>query len=328
MARAHDLDTRLLTRAEVSNIIGHGQQPYADWIGAIHTPSDGRAEPWQAVPAVASLAASEGVQIKEDCAVRLLQTQAGNVTGVITEHGTVRCAQVLVAAGAWSSLFLRRHGVSIPQLAVRQTVVRTAELPEVLRGNGSDEKVAFRRREDAGYTLALGDFNEHFVGPDSFRHLTTYLPLLRSSIRTTPVRRLSPRGYPDSWSIPRQWAADEPSPFERNRVLNPPPNLHTVARIGERFAARFPALGNPTIVDAWAGMIDTMPDIVPVVDQIQAIPGLWVTTGMSGHGMGIGPGMAAVLTRLLTGGQPGYDLNRFRLSRFSDGSKLVPGPHI
>jgi glycine/D-amino acid oxidase-like deaminating enzyme len=37
-------------------------------------------------------------------------------------------------------------------------------------------------------------------------------------------------------------------------------------------------------------MIDTLPDVVPVVDRAP-IPGLTIATGMSGHGFGIGPGM-------------------------------------
>ena len=49
-----------------------------------------------------------------------------------------------------------------------------------------------------------------------------------------------------------------------------------------------------------------------------------LATGMSGHGFGIGPGFGRVLADLVTGGRVGHDLTRFRFSRFSDGSKLVP----
>ncbi len=75
-------------------------------------------------------------------------------------------------------------------------------------------------------------------------------------------------------------------------------------------------------------MIDTMPDVVPVVDRVAALPGLTIGTGMSGHGFGIGPGMGKVLAALVTGNDPGHDLSRFRLSRFSDGSKMRLGPSV
>ena len=75
-------------------------------------------------------------------------------------------------------------------------------------------------------------------------------------------------------------------------------------------------------------MIDTMPDIVPVVDRVAKIPGLTVGTGMSGHGFGIGPAMGRVLASLALGENVRYNLHRFRLSRFTDGSKMRPGPNV
>ncbi|MGB7299712.1 MAG: FAD-binding oxidoreductase [Burkholderiaceae bacterium] len=328
VARQHNLDTRLLNKQQLNQLIDQPGQGAHQWLGAIHTPSDARAEPWQAVPAVADLAQAEGVRIVEDCAARALDSANGNVQAVLTERGRIRCSQVVIAAGAWSALFLRQHNIFIPQLTVRQSVAQTAPLPAVLQGNGVDESVAFRRRNDGGYTLAVGDSNEHFIGPDSFRHFKVFLPMIRENIRKTPLRLPVPAGYPDAWGTVRSWAADEESPFERMRVLNPSPNMKTVERMRQRFAARFPGLGVPTIRHAWAGMIDTMPDIVPIVDRVPGLANVILATGMSGHGMGIGPGFGQVIARMLQAQDPGHDLSRFRFGRFSDGTKAVPGPHV
>ena len=70
-------------------------------------------------------------------------------------------------------------------------------------------------------------------------------------------------------------------------------------------------------------MIDTLPDVLPVVDHAP-IPGLILATGMSGHGFGIGPGIGRVVADMVTGGRIGHDLQRFRFARFSDGSKIEP----
>lgn len=75
-------------------------------------------------------------------------------------------------------------------------------------------------------------------------------------------------------------------------------------------------------------MIDTMPDVVPVIDRAAALPGLVIATGMSGHGFGIGPGIGRVVADLVADRPVGHDLHRFRLSRFSDGSKIAPGPAL
>ena len=45
-------------------------------------------------------------------------------------------------------------------------------------------------------------------------------------------------------------------------------------------------------------------------------------------GFGIGPGIGRVVSDLIQGNAPGHNLNRFRLSRFTDGSRIRPGPAI
>ena len=37
---------------------------------------------------------------------------------------------------------------------------------------------------------------------------------------------------------------------------------------------------------------------------------------------------AGSMARLVQGKPPGYDLTRFRFSRFSDGSPIIPGPAV
>ncbi len=324
IAAAHGLDTRLLSGAEIASI-----QPTATrrWPGALWTPSDMRAEPWIAVPALARLAARQGVTIREQCAARGLDIETGRVAGVVTEAGRVRAPAVVLAGGAWSSLFLRRHGVSIPQLSVRSTVVR-AEAAAPFPGQAVDDALAWRPRADGGLTLALGSAHDFFIGPEAFRQFLTWLPLARSTFANTRFRLASPAGWPDAWTQRRQWNDDGPSPFETMRVLDPAPNPAFVERIARLFAERFPAAGTPAITHAWAGLIDSMPDVVPVVDAVETLPGLVVATGMSGHGFGIGPAFGRIVADLVAGRSPGHDLTRFRLSRFSDGSRLELGPAL
>ncbi|MEM6372574.1 MAG: FAD-binding oxidoreductase [Pseudomonadota bacterium] len=324
-AQAHGLDSRLLSRTEAADLIPGMARDYE---GALYTASDMRAEPWVAVPALAGIAARAGAVMVENCAVRALDLAAGRVAGVLTEHGTIRTTQVVLAGGAWSALFLRNHGVAMPQLSVRATVAATETLPMVYPGGAADDHIAFRPRADGGFSLAAGGFHELFVGPDAFRALPKYMAQLRAEPFGTRFLPAAPAGFPDAWGTPRRWDADAESPFERMRILNPAPNRSKVAALTRDFAALFPDIGPVRIKAAWAGMIDTMPDVVPVVDRVKALPGLVVGTGMSGHGFGIGPGMGKVLAALVTGGEVGHDLSRFRLGRFSDGTAMRIGPSV
>ncbi len=330
IAREHQLDTRMISAGELGSLIdqGNGAKTAHKWTGAAYTESDARAEPWQAIPAIAELAQHEGVRIIENCAVRNLEVTNRSVSGVHTESGYVSCDQALLCAGAWSSLFARNQGINIPQLSVRSTACKTAPMPEVFSGCAIDENLAFRRREDGGYNLAGGGNHDLYIGPDSFRHFFKYLPVAFKHLPDTTFKVSAPPGFPDSWSMKRKWQSDEVSPFEGTRVLNPPPNLKRVEIIRQNFAKRFPDLGKPTIQHAWAGLIDAMPDIVPIVDCVASVSGLMMATGMSGHGFGIGPGFGKIIAEIANGRQSAHDISRFRFSRFSDGSKLHPGPAI
>jgi len=63
-------------------------------------------------------------------------------------------------------------------------------------------------------------------------------------------------------------------------------------------------------------------------DRAEQVEGLWISTGFSGHGFGIGPGAGRIMADLIQNKTVDHDLSRFRLARFSDGSKLELGPAI
>ena len=324
-ARGHGLKVQMQSQAQVYS---RYDTAAVQWLGGLFTESDGCAEPWVAVPLLAAGAVRRGAVMVEDCAVRCLDREGGRIVGVVTELGRIGCDQVVVAGGAWSSLFLRAEGVNIPQLSVLASVAQTTPMAAAFAGQLADDRIGIRRRADGGYTIAAGGRHDYFIGPDAFRNMGPYLPVMARDFRSTKFHMRAPQGFPDGWGTARKWSGDEVSPFERMRILNPAPNMRLLAGAQDAFAAAFPGLGRPEIKTAWGGMIDMIPDIVPVIDRVAALPGLVIATGMCGHGFGIGPGVGRVVADLVTGAQPGHDLSRFRLSRFSDGSKLVPGPTL
>lgn len=323
LAKQYDLVSMLLTPQDVRERVKGFK---GDWKGAVCTPSDGRAEPFVAVPALVTASRARGALIKEDCAVRALSFSAGRLSGVITEHGEVRCHAVVCAAGAWSSMFVEHAGATFPQLTVKSSVVRTAKVPDIYPGNASCDDFALRRRQDGGYTLAPSGLHEHFINRDSFRFFSSFLPNLIESWSDTKLRVGGE--VPGGAMATRVWKDDEFSPFERHRVLNPVPAKSTLKTLRERLRKRLPHMADVEFVESWAGMIDTTPDVVPVMDEIPSMPGLYLASGFSGHGFGIGPAAGRVMADMVQGNACGHELERFRFSRFSDGSKLIRGPSL
>ena len=318
-AKDFELDTRVIDASELSSIV-QGASP--KWHGAMYTPSDGRAEPHKTAPAIARAATRAGARILTSCAVRGIESQAGRVSAVVTEHGSIRTSVVLCAAGAWTSMFCRSMGISVPQLKVRGTVARTAPAEKLLDGNLFDERLGIRRREDGGYTVAHGSILDHGITPSTFRYAIKFLPALMKEIKVLRIR--IGKDFIDEWSMPRTWSLDKPSPFEENRVLNPEPSQRVLRAIRRNLYEVFPQLNGLEIVESWAGMVETTPDVVPIMGEVGDVAGFHIATGLSGHGFGIGPGAGKALAAMLTNADNPIDLKPFRLSRFFDGTPIRP----
>ena len=312
-ARPFQLDSRILLPDEVdAQIGGEGQH----WKGALFTPSDGRAEPAKAVPAIARAVERLGGMVLTECAVRTVERKAGRVGGVVTEKGEIECQAVVCAAGAWSSLFSGNVGYGFPQLKVRSSVFRTKPLPLVSQANVSSPGASFRRRQDGGYTIGRSGSGFFDITPDAFRYFGTYMPALK----TQPMRIRFNSVFFKELMWPTRWKADEKTPFERIRVNDPAPDMGTIREILMEARRLFPQLGGIEIAEAWSGLIDVTPDLVPVWSGVDGLEGYFIATGFSGHGFGMGAGTGLIMAELVTNGTLPVDLVPFRLSRFDDGS--------
>jgi glycine/D-amino acid oxidase-like deaminating enzyme len=319
VAGEYGIGSRLIDRDELGNYARNSQ---IEWAGAVYTESDGRAEPHKATPAFARAAERAGASVLTSCAVRGIETSGGRVSAVVAEHGVIKTSVVLCAAGAWSSLFCRSLGIAVPQLKVRGTVARTAPGDDVLDGNLFDESLGIRRREDGGYNVAHGAILQHPITPSTFRWGIKYIPALLQELK---VLRLSfGKEFFEELNMPRRWSLDDVTPFEKTRVLSPDPSEKVLKGIRQNIDAMFPQLADTPIVESWAGMVETSPDVVPMIDAIDTIPGFHIATGFSGHGFGLGPGAGKAIAGMLTGEDTGIDIKPLRLSRFFDGTSIKP----
>ncbi|MBB5158615.1 NAD(P)/FAD-dependent oxidoreductase [Saccharopolyspora phatthalungensis] len=89
-----------------------------------------------------------------------------------------------------------------------------------------------------------------------------------------------------------------------------------VSGLAEALSNRFPVLENLEIVRGWAGLREMTPDDHAIVGPVDAVPGLWVAAGFSGHGFMQSPAVGEALAQWLLDGSPDLDLDPLRLERF------------
>ncbi len=316
---AYGVESRMVSSKEINKLLpGSNEQ----WAGGLYTPTDGRAEPTIAAPAIARAARQLGARIFTQTAVRGIEKTGGRISAVVTENGSVQCSTVILAGGAWSSTFCRNLDLRLPLLMTIGSVFRTAPLNDAPERSVSGAGFAIRKRLDGGYTVSHGSISSFDIVPDSFRFLKDFLPLAwmaRKILRPTWTNR-----FKTEWQQKNKWSLDEQSPFEHIRTLDPMPIQSTLNKSKQNLIHAFPAFQDIEVVESWGGLIDATPDAVPVISPVDNLPGFFLATGLSGHGFGIGPAAGQLAADVATASEPLVDPTPFRFSRFSDGSRIQP----
>ena len=314
-ARGEGVDTRMLNASETAQ---RGRATQQKWLGGVWSPSDGIADPSCAAPMIAKGVLKHGGHVIQNCAARGVELSAGAVCGVITERGTIRTRQVVMAGGVWARSFLNQLGINFPQASVRSSILSVKPgakgLPDALHTT----KASVTRRGDGGYTLAISGNGRIDPTPGILKSTVQFLPMF-----TRRWRQLAPGGL-QAWrygfDTNHKWRMDQTTPMEKTRILDPKPDNNTIKATLKNAQALLPELKKTDIQAKWAGYIDSTPDGVPIIDSDSGVPGLFVATGFSGHGFGIGPGAGHLVADIILGRTPITEVEQYKMSRFQTSS--------
>ena len=89
----------------------------------------------------------------------------------------------------------------------------------------------------------------------------------------------------------------------------------TVQRLHQAAAKVAPAIGEMRIHEVWAGLRPGTPDDLPILGTT-ALPGYFAATGHYRDGIMLAPITALVMSQLLRGRKPEFDLQAFSATRF------------
>ena len=285
-------------------------------MGALFTASDGQAEPLMATMAFARAALRAGAQIIEHCGAFAIEAGAGHATGVVTERGPIEAGVVICAAGAKSHLLLAPLGLILPQQTVRSTVSLTSPLPPISDPCFCGFGIGLRQRSDGSCIIAADSTSDIDLTLDSFRAVRFFLPEFWRNRSGFSLRLGRPflRDLSERLTVPRRQHA------AAGRDPSIPANTLRVQRTSDAVRALFPAAASLAVEKSWAGLIDVLPDALPVIDAPDPVKGLIVATGFSGHGFGLAPAVGRHVARLATGAVADSCLAPLRLGRFAAGT--------
>jgi glycine/D-amino acid oxidase-like deaminating enzyme len=312
LTRTISVQARMLSSHETQALLPALSKPAK---GALFTQTDGQAEPALATSAFARAAIRAGVRIFEHCGVFAIEGGSGSVTGVLTEHGRIGSPIVVCAAGAQSHRLLSPLGLDLPQQTVRSTVSLTTPLAQLSAPCFCGYGIGLRQRADGSCIIAGDSCSDIDITLDSIRAMRLFLPEFIRHRRGFSLRL--GRSFIDDLHERLAVPSSERAAAGR---LSIPANHDRAGQTAKAIQEIFPEAGSLRIVKSWAGLIDVMPDALPVLDTPDARAGLIVATGFSGHGFGLGPAVGRHVARLATGERPDPILAPLRLDRFARGS--------
>ena len=77
-----------------------------------------------------------------------------------------------------------------------------------------------------------------------------------------------------------------------------------------------PMLKDAKIVRTWGGWLDMCHDGVPVISEVEQVPGLILACGFTGHGFGTAPSVGLMLAQMALGEETVVDISALRYDRF------------
>lgn len=308
---------RMLSPNEVRNIVGDGP---VQWSGGLLGPTEASAEPKLAAPAMAEAAQRRGAIILQECAARGIETQAGKIEAVVTEHGRIKTQTVVLAGGVWSPLFARSLGIELPQFQAYANVLSIDPVPGPDKAVFSGNAVSCRRELDGGYSVCTVN-GAAPVTPDTLRYLPKLLPVLGNmGSQLDPIFSVST--FYRELRYPKFWSLDRKSPFEEIRIFQPELRDRRLEKLLANLKHTFPAFAQAKVREKWGGALVSTLDNMPVISSVDSLPGLFLGTGFY-YGVTMAPAAGEALADLVTGETPKIDLQPYRYERFIDGTKLI-----
>ncbi len=288
---------------------------------AMWSEHDGQCDPEKATMAFARRAARHGVTTLAGTVARAIVERDGSVRGVRTTRGFIEAPAVVVAGGVWTPHLVRTAGVEVPIMPVIHGQAETG--PAAVRFRPTIRAFGFgcRQRPDGRIVLSAG-INarvEHRLSLAATRDARLWASRYRRNrknvrLRLDPaltIRQVRDRARLSTGHVP---VATEP----------PDPRRADLAGALAALTRAMPAFAGIRLERCWSGLLDISPDGLPIIDHTAGPAGLVFVTGLSGHGLTLGPVTGEIAADLALDGATARPIHPFRLARFRERGVAMP----
>ncbi len=260
-----------------------------DLAGALYTPPTGSiaVSPYKVCFAFAEEAKKKGLDVYTYCDITKinLDEKTNAVESIETNYGIIKSKRIVNCGGAWAPFIGKLTGLHIP-IEPRKGTNLVSEQTERLCNNKILE-----------YGYMMSKF-------DSINFKRNVSPLVEEqnvafNLEYTKANNLLVGG---------------------NRLFRDfdiRSEIETMKAISERALRFFPELADIKCIRTYSGVRPFVIDHLPIVSDVDSIPGYYIAAGHEGDGICFSPITGRFITQLITGEEMDFDISRLDFKRFA-----------
>lgn len=204
------------------------------------------------------------------------------VRGVDTDKGFIPCGKVVNACGVWSPEIGRMAGLEIPVEPRKGVILVSAP----------SFKFCNQKVQEFGYMISKFSNHECKRDPELEKYEVSFViePTDANNVLIGSSRNFA--GYDISTEMEI---------------------IHVIAKRAIRF---YPILKDLNCIRTYAGLRPFLADHLPLITQVDEVPGYYIATGHEGDGISMAPTTGRLISELIAGEEPYLDLTPFSFNRY------------
>ncbi|SFR55461.1 NAD(P)/FAD-dependent oxidoreductase [Anaeromicropila populeti] len=262
-------------------------EPYLakDLIGGIWTPGDAAMSPYKVCFAFTEEAKKLGLKVYTYCSIqKILLGEKNQVEGIETDQGTIYTKKIINCAGVWAPDVGKMAGIEIP-IQPRKGMNLISE---------KTKRIVWHKILEFGYMMSkFDDINfKRNVSPLVEEYNVAF------NIEYTNDSNILLGGY------------------RGFRGFDARSEIEAMKAIAERGMRFFPCLKDINCIRSYAGVRPFVVDHLPIVSDVEAVPGFYIAAGHEGDGICLSPITGKIMAQVVAGEKTEFDISKLKFSRF------------
>ncbi|MED2941399.1 FAD-dependent oxidoreductase [Bacillus swezeyi] len=279
-------DMRMVDQQELPDIEPHLAR---DLKGGIWTEVDSTMNPYLVCYAFIEEAKKHGLTLFTNHEVReIILAPDGRVESVKTDRTTIHTKRIVNCAGVWASKIGDMVGIDIPIRPRKGLILITEKTKKVVSQKVHEFGYMLSKFEDIHYKRNVSQLVED--------HNIAF------TIEPTEANNFLVGGH---------------RAFKGYDIRSE----HDVMRgIAERATRFLPILKDINCIRAYAGIRPWVVDHLPIVSEVEEVPGFYIASGHEGDGISMAPITGKMVTQLISNQETDFNIDRLNFSRYKNAS--------